>query len=66
MQDPQQIYYQSFNDSDDNDQNDLPHGTYLIDLKTVNIDEPYLESLEKYINAKVVVPNMEGMPVLEN
>ena len=46
MQDPQQIYYQSFNDSDDNDQNDLPYGTYLIDLKTVNIDEPDLESLD--------------------
>ena len=43
-------------------QNYLPYDAELIELEAVNIDEPYLWSLEEYINTEVVIPNMKGMP----
>ena len=39
----------NFGDTLDNDQHDLPYSEELSDLKTHEIDEPYLESLDDHI-----------------
>ena len=60
LQQPNNIYANSF---------DQPLDTYddgdeIIDAKTVEIDSTYLDYLDQYINAKVVIPGRDGIPVL--
>ena len=64
IQNAQEIYYSSFGDETNNDDNNLPYGIKLRDMETTEINEPYLESLDEYINAQVVIPNQQGIPVL--
>ena len=62
---PGHIYYHAFDDSIDDDANDLPYGDELIDWKTFETDDAYLESMDEYIGAEVVVPGRDGsQPVL--
>ena len=65
MQEAQKIYYQEFGDPSDDDENDLRYRMKIIDFETTNINEPYLEWLEEYLNAEVAIPNKEGILVLE-
>ena len=61
---PKGIYYDAFDDDPSEDSNDLPYGDELMDAKEHEIDEPYLDSLDKYIGAKVIVPGKDAIPVL--
>ena len=61
---PSSIYYEAFNDPLDSDDNVLPYGDELIDVKTESVDEAYLDSLDTYIGTNVVVPGKDGVPVL--
>ena len=61
---PQQIYYDAFDDPIDDDQLSLPYGEKLHQATLEEVDETYLESLDEYINAEVIMPNKEGVPVL--
>ena len=49
VQDSQQIYHQTFGDNVEDDLNDLPYGTELIDLETTKINDSYIEGLDEYI-----------------
>ena len=64
IQNSQEIYYTNFGDDVDDDNRDLPYGIELIDIENEEINEPYLESLDQYINIQVALPNREGIPVL--
>ena len=64
LQDAQEIYYTNFGDDPKDDENDLPYGTELLDLEISEMDENYIEATDEYINAQVVIPNKEGVPVL--
>ena len=61
---PDKIYYDLFLDPDDDDDNVLPYGDELIDLKTNEIDDAYLDALDTFLGAKVVVPGRDSIPVL--
>ena len=64
LQDAQEIYYTNFGDDPGDDENDLPYGTELLDLESSEMDENYIEATNECINAQVVIPNKEGIPVL--
>ena len=61
---PASIYFDAFNDPIDSDENVTPYGDELIDVKTEQVDDAYLDSLDTYIGAQVVVPGKDGVPVL--
>ncbi|GFH61775.1 hypothetical protein CTEN210_18251 [Chaetoceros tenuissimus] len=61
---PQRIYYDAFEDPIKDDECQLPYGAELHEAKLENVDDKYLEALDNYINAKVVVPDKDGIPVL--
>ena len=61
---PSSIYYNAFGDDTDADDNVLPYGDELMDAKTETVDEAYLEALDSYIGAEVVLNNKEAIPVL--
>ena len=61
---PSSIYYEAFGDSDDADDNVLPYGDEMIDVKTAEVDEAYLEALDEYIGVEVVIPGRDAQPVL--
>ena len=61
---PKGIYYDAFDDDHDADANVLPYGDELIDAKTEDVDEAYLEALDSYIGAEIVVPGSDSIPVL--
>ena len=46
------------------DDNIIPYGDEIIDLKEKEINEAYLDTLDNYIGAKVVVPGQDSVPVL--
>ena len=64
LQQPNNIYANSFDQHLDIDDDALPYGDEIIDAKTVEIDSTYLDYLDQYINAKVVIPGRDGIPVL--
>ena len=64
MQNTQDIYYTNFGDDIDDDVWDIPYGVELLDMETKEVDKPYLEELDEYINVQVVLPNKEDIPVL--
>ena len=64
MNDPQAVYFEAFDEAPDADDNDEPFDEELIDIKHQEIDDAYLDSLDNYINAKVVIPGRDAVPVL--
>ena len=65
MQSAQEIYYNNFGDEIDDDERVIPYGNELIDVNKEEVNDSYLKSLDKYINVQVVLPNKEGVPVLD-
>jgi hypothetical protein len=61
---PMSIYYSAFQDDIDLDDNVLPYGDELIDAKEIEANEAYLEALDTYIGAQVVVPGRDSQPIL--
>ena len=61
---PQQIYYDSFNDPVEDDKSQLPYGEEIHEAKLEEVNDRYMEALDRYINAKVIMPNKNGIPVL--
>lgn len=61
---PNYIYFDAFGDDRDADAPVLPYGDEIVDAKTEEIDSAYLESLDEYIGAEVVIPGKDGVPVL--
>ena len=61
---PGHIYYAAFQDDVRNDEVVLPYGDELIDAQEMEINEAYIESLDNYIGAKVVIPGKDAVPVL--
>ena len=64
MDEPRSVYYDAFGDSTDSDDLDEPFDGELVDLKHTDIDDAYLDSLDGYIGAKVVIPGRDAVPVL--
>ena len=50
-------------DIKDNDV-DLPYGDDSIDVKFEEISDAYLEALDEYIRAEIVIPGRDALPVL--
>ena len=61
---PMNIYYSAFHDDIDADDIDLPYGDELMDAKETEVNEAYLEALDTYIGAQVIVPERSGQPIL--
>ena len=61
---PNRVYYDAFHDDVTDDDNVLPYGDELLDLKTEDITDAYLDSLDDYIGAQIVMPDRDGVPVL--
>ena len=61
---PTSIYFSSFDDDTEDDQYDLPYGDELIDMKESEVNDAYLDSLDEYIGAEVVIPGRDAHPVL--
>jgi hypothetical protein len=61
---PKGIYYNAFGDDMDADDNVLPYGDELVDQKTSEVNEAYLEALDEYIGVEVVIPGRDAQPVL--
>ena len=60
------IYYKTFVDNDINvDANIITYGTKLIYMKSEEVDDSYIESMDEYIGANVVVSGKDDItPVL--
>ena len=43
---------------------DLPHGDGLIDVKVEEIYEAYLDALDEYIGAEIIIPGRDALPDL--
>ena len=61
---PSSIYFDAFNEDRDADENIMPYGDELVDVKTETVNEAYIESLDEYIGSQIVIPNKEAVPVL--
>jgi hypothetical protein len=61
---PDEIYYEAFGDDTTSDDNVLPYGDEINDVKTTEVDEAYLEALDEYIGVQVVIPGRDAQPVL--
>ena len=53
---PGKIYYDVFNEEINEDTLDLPYGDEYTDAIPDEIDQPYLDQLDQYIGANVVIP----------
>ena len=62
--DPDRVYYSYFGDTDNADKNLLPYGEYIQYQKEVEVNEDYIEALDKYIGSKVVVLGKYYIPVI--
>ena len=61
---PNAVYASIFNNEYYDDETILPYGDEIIDAKIEDINEVYLDYLNEYINAKVVIPGRDAVPVL--
>ena len=61
---PNATYYSFFDDDIEDDKVDLPYGDELIDVKVEEISNAYLDVLDKYIRANIVIPGRDAFPVL--
>jgi hypothetical protein len=61
---PQHIYYDAFDDPVEDDSTQLPYGEETNEAKLEEVNERYMESLDGYINAEVILPDKNGIPVL--
>ena len=61
---PNRVYYSSFGDTDNADDNVLSYGEDIQDQKGVEVNQAYIEALDKYIGAKVFVPVKDFIPFL--
>lgn len=64
LADPDHIYYDVFDDDVNGDDIYLPYGDELQEMKTEDITGAYLETLDEYIGAEIVIPGQDGLPVL--
>ena len=58
------VYYSVFGDTNDADNNILPYGEDIQYKKDVEANEAYIEALDNYIGAKLVVPYKYSIPFL--
>ena len=58
------IYYDAFVESSNTDSNVLSYGDELVHAKSETVDKAYLESLENYIGAEIVLGSKYAIPVL--
>ena len=61
---PENICYQVFDDDIDDDDVVLPYGQRIKDKNTEEVDQAYVENLEKNIQTHIVVPGKDSFPVL--
>ena len=61
---PQQIYYDAFNDPVEDNTSQLPYGEETHEAKLKEVNDRYMEALDRYINAEVIMPDKNGIPVL--
>ena len=61
---PQAIYFNAFDDDVEDDDQDLPYGDEFIDVKTEEVNDRYLDAMDEYIGAHIVVPGKDALPVL--
>ena len=63
---PGKIYFDAFDEERSDDLIDLPYGDEYTDAIPLEIDKPYLEQLDQYIGANVVIPGTttDVQPVL--
>ena len=61
---PTAIYYNAFNDPTDSDDTILPYGDDLDNQVIQEIDQSYLDTLDTYIGARVVVPGKDSPSIL--
>ena len=61
---PQQIYYNAFNDPVEDNASELPYGEETHEAKLEDVNDRYMEALDGYINAEVIMPDKNGFPVL--
>ena len=61
---PYLIYYDAFRESSDNYENVLPYGDELADAKSETVDKSYLEALNNYIGAEILLADKYAIPVL--
>ena len=64
LADPEHIYYDAFDDDVNGDDIYLPYGDELQEMKTEEVNDAYLETLDEYIGAEIVIPGRDGLPVL--
>ena len=62
--DPDRVYNSDYGDINYDDGNVLPYGEEIQYKKEVEVNEAYIEALEKYIGAKVVVLGKYPLPVI--
>ena len=61
---PNSIYYRLFDDDIEDDDVNLPYVDELIYVKFEEISDAYLEALDEYIRAEIVIPGRDALPVL--
>ena len=61
---PSNVYHTAFGTDPSDDEIVLPYGDELVDLKLHEIDEAYLDSLDKFIGTEVVVPGKNSQEVI--
>ena len=62
--DPDRIYFSAFGEQPDEDDRLIPFGEEIMDHKTMDIDDSYIEELYVNIGAKLVLPIQDPVPVL--
>ena len=58
------IFYSSFYDGIEDDDMELPYGDELIDVKVEEIFDTYLDTLDDYIGAGILIPGRYSLTVL--
>ena len=61
---PNSLYYTAFGDDFQDDDLVLPYGNEIINAKTHEVNDAYMEALDSYIGAKIVVPGRNAEQVL--
>ena len=62
--DPYRVYYSAFGDTYDAEKDLLPYGEEIQYQKEVEVNEYFIEALDHYTGAKVVVPGKYSIPEL--
>ena len=60
---PNEIYYKPFEDDMLEEENVLPYGDELVDVKVTETNEPYIEELDNLIGSQVKLLDKGGVPL---